>query len=313
MVMEIKCFANCKERKKDFINLFRICFPDETEKYIDFFFNQKINIEKSFGGFIDDDLICAVYLIEKTVNFSDTQIVIPWVVGAGTFPQYRRKGYMRELLRYITQYSQSGLLALYPFSHSYYKQFCYFSINSSEKISACNINNHSSYAYDTNVADSIFIVHDSEYLSKKILETDICGEKYEILNNNYAFCENNCLYDNNLSDFQLKNFVDRNQIDIVRILPLCDKKEENIMFQITDIRKFLTSLPSSFIANNIGKQHNVFSIVDSFINDNNLTLVFDNGKITFSDFQSNNEISIMDFGQLVLGCKKKLVRIFDMY
>lgn len=86
--------------------------------------------ENSLGAFDDDNETLMAQVVVKDYNCYTYNNILPTVgiAGVSTYPQYRRNGCIRELMKKIfSDANEKGWIMsyLYPFSFDYYRQFGY--------------------------------------------------------------------------------------------------------------------------------------------------------------------------------------------
>ncbi|MDR3264315.1 MAG: GNAT family N-acetyltransferase [Clostridiales bacterium] len=102
-------------------NIYRLGFPEDGEKYIDYFFSEKIKDAKIFCCRQDGRIISAAYIFDKKLRLYGGDITLPFLVAAATLPEYRGQKFFGKVMNEIfLKYKESPFIALYPFKHSYY-------------------------------------------------------------------------------------------------------------------------------------------------------------------------------------------------
>jgi predicted acetyltransferase len=85
--------------KSQVMELWRICFPEDTEEFIHFYFEKKFKQENTLISRMDDKIIASLQLLPYTITFYNTELNTSYVSGACTHPSFRSKGTMGELLK----------------------------------------------------------------------------------------------------------------------------------------------------------------------------------------------------------------------
>ncbi len=86
--------------------------------------------EDSYGAFGDDNetLMAQVVAKDYSVYVYGNEFGALGIAGVSTYPQYRRNGCIREIMKHLFEQSSANgwvLSYLYPFSFDYYRQFGY--------------------------------------------------------------------------------------------------------------------------------------------------------------------------------------------
>ncbi len=104
------------ERKNQIIQLWRCCFED-SEDFIHRFFSQVYQDQNAWTLEKDGRIVCAMQLLPYTINYYGQSIPATYIYGVCTHPDYRRRGYMHQLLEqaFVRLKEQgSGLAFLIP-------------------------------------------------------------------------------------------------------------------------------------------------------------------------------------------------------
>lgn len=103
-------------RKEQIIQLWRCCFED-SEDFIRRFFSQVYREENALTLEHDGQIVCAMQLLPYTISYYGQAVPATYIYGVCTHPDYRRRGYMHQLLE--TAFARlkeqgSGLAFLIP-------------------------------------------------------------------------------------------------------------------------------------------------------------------------------------------------------
>ncbi|MCR4950373.1 MAG: GNAT family N-acetyltransferase [Solobacterium sp.] len=86
------------EMTNEIKRIWKICFPKQDPRYMDFYFKNVYTPESCYVN-IKDGKIAAVLMRNKhALMFNGRVLSTSMIVGAATLPEYRRKGCMHELL-----------------------------------------------------------------------------------------------------------------------------------------------------------------------------------------------------------------------
>jgi len=120
-------------KKQKLIELWRLCF-DDTEDFIQLFFNRIYKEENALVIEVDGEIVSALHMIPYTMSFCNSELTVSYIAGACTHPDYREKGYMGELLEeafHVMRQRDFDLTALIPANPSlfeYYRRHGYTEI-----------------------------------------------------------------------------------------------------------------------------------------------------------------------------------------
>lgn len=70
----------------------------DTDKYIDFYFNEKANKSIVYSKYDENELISMAFFTPYKVVYRGVECTCPYIVGVATRPEYRHRGHMRTLL-----------------------------------------------------------------------------------------------------------------------------------------------------------------------------------------------------------------------
>jgi predicted acetyltransferase len=115
--------------KSRLIELYKQCFPEDSEKVIEYMFQTYLGEENALVEFDQDIIACALYLVDKTLYYKQSIIPLPYIVALGTATTHRYKGYSGKLVLKCLKklYKENTpFVALYPFKHSFYQKYGFF-------------------------------------------------------------------------------------------------------------------------------------------------------------------------------------------
>lgn len=128
--------VNCREAEEKDLQqvkeLWQQCF-DDTESFVNWYFERYYRAEQTLGIFIQDELQASAQIIPYTLNLRGTEVPAGYIVGVDTAPEARHRGYARWLLQecLIRQRERKQVISLLmPFEGQFYYRygwpFCYF-------------------------------------------------------------------------------------------------------------------------------------------------------------------------------------------
>jgi predicted acetyltransferase len=86
--------------KKDVKYIWKTCFPEDTDEFIDFYFNAKYKNENTLIYLLEGKAVACLQMLPYAMTFYGKHIPTAYISGAATLPQYQNKGIMKELLVY---------------------------------------------------------------------------------------------------------------------------------------------------------------------------------------------------------------------
>ncbi|NCA67813.1 MAG: GNAT family N-acetyltransferase [Clostridia bacterium] len=286
-----------KEKMRD---LYRANF-DDSEQYIDYFFMYKYAQSRIYYSSENNTLLCGLHIIPKTFSLNGRLLSLPYIVAAATYPEHRRKGLMRELIKNAAR-DYNPILALYPFNHEYYEQFGFFSMNyvSSKTISYTADSAYITLEANANAAPRIYSLYrkfsknfdaylyrNEKDLEDKINEITAGGGKCIIIQVDntdigYAMYDREGIVETDMSynDISKVETLDGYTYNMPHNIFADNLSEEwssaqkNIMFLITDIKTLLDIIQADDkLLSHIDK-NTVINIKDSFLEANNISFIY---------------------------------------
>ncbi len=89
------------DQTKEIMELWKICFPDEDQRYIDFYFKNIYQPQNCYVNMQDGKIVSAIMRNPHAVMFNGRVVQASMLVGAATLPEYRRRGHMKELMEIV--------------------------------------------------------------------------------------------------------------------------------------------------------------------------------------------------------------------
>lgn len=253
------------------------CFPEDSYKVVDILFDGYLGEKNSF--FSEDgkgNIICALYIIEKTLFFKGNFIKLPYITALGTKKEHRYQKLAENLIKKALQklYSEGfPFVALYPFSHGFYEKYGFFT-------PSYNIN-----LEGTEVPCS--------YMQAKAVYDKFCEDlDYYILRDekDFLFSQNIMSADNDSyrlikADGNIIGYKNNEEI-----IPLTyrESDEKGTMLRIVNANIAMQYSDECLFEKN-------FTVADTLINENNFSL----NKIS----NENNIITISELGESIFGLK----------
>ena len=105
-------------------HIWDVCFGDPPE-FTKWYFDTRVTPERIIGLFESGELISDALMIPYTVRLRGKTAQAPYIVGAATKPEHRRKGYMERVLKEALTHMRdagAGVTFLHPFRDSFYRR-----------------------------------------------------------------------------------------------------------------------------------------------------------------------------------------------
>ena len=90
-----------KEQATEVKNLWKVCFPQEDEGYIDYYFKNLFVPENCFVYVEEGHVVSAIIRAPHAMMFNDKVLRTSMILGVGTLPAYRKRGYMKRLMEIV--------------------------------------------------------------------------------------------------------------------------------------------------------------------------------------------------------------------
>jgi predicted acetyltransferase len=107
------------------IDLWQYCFDDSPE-FIDFFFQHCFQPENTLVAEDKGRIQSCLQLLPYRVFLRDKEVDIPYIVGVSTWPEYRGRGLIKQLLQYtnrVLRERNMDLSVLLPFQYDFYRKY----------------------------------------------------------------------------------------------------------------------------------------------------------------------------------------------
>jgi len=316
--------------------LWKLCFED-TEDFIDLYFEKRYNDNINMATFHNDIAVSALQMISYDMTFYGEIIPTSYISGACTHPEYRNKGVMKSLLNdtlkrmYDEGILLSTLIPAEDWLFGYYKRFGYEpvfnysvetfdSINTSINTSVYNIQELSG------ITDEAY-----EYFNRKMLDRPCCiqhtREDLEVILDDIKLSQGNVviakkddvivavaffipeddttiikeIFSDNAEakDVLINNIASRyNTKNIKCIVPPSHQSLELGMGRIINVEKVLAIVAESFPELSLN-----LHLTDKVIKENEGYYIVENGTCKRNTEQITNlqQIDINDLTRFVLG------------
>ncbi|MDR3061950.1 MAG: GNAT family N-acetyltransferase [Dysgonamonadaceae bacterium] len=92
-----------EQYKQTLIEMWKLCFPEDTLEFRTFYFDKVYRHEETLIALEDGQPIASLQMIPYQIKLEDPIFPAAYISGAMTHPNYQRKGYMGELLKYALE------------------------------------------------------------------------------------------------------------------------------------------------------------------------------------------------------------------
>lgn len=112
--------------------MWKRCFPEDTDAFIDFYFNKVYKDVDTLLYLINDKPVASLQIIPYEMKLYDTRAMAGYISGAMTHPDFRGRGIMAELLNASFElmkeraYGYSFLIPQEDYLFDYYAKFGYY-------------------------------------------------------------------------------------------------------------------------------------------------------------------------------------------
>ena len=89
------------EQTNEIRKLWLTCFPKEDPRYIDYYFKNIYTPENCYVNVVDNKVVSALMRNPHALMFNGRVLQASMIIGVATLPQYRKKGYMKELMNVV--------------------------------------------------------------------------------------------------------------------------------------------------------------------------------------------------------------------
>ena len=93
------CYAD-NVLKKEVIHIWKACFPNDSEDFINFYFKDKYKNENTLVYLEEGKAIACLQMLPYRMTFYSDTILTAYISGAATLPEHQNKGIMKKLLRF---------------------------------------------------------------------------------------------------------------------------------------------------------------------------------------------------------------------
>lgn len=86
--------------KEDVQHIWKTCFPDDSDDFINFYFKEKYKNENTLVWMEEGKAIACLQMLPYAMTYYNSIIPTAYISGAATLPEFQNKGIMKKLLRF---------------------------------------------------------------------------------------------------------------------------------------------------------------------------------------------------------------------
>lgn len=269
--------------------LYQECFSDSNECR-EYLFKTRLGYQNAHYETRNDDIVCAMYLVNKQLRYRGNDVETPFIVALSTAAKYRKQGHAKKLTQRALSAIESPFVMLYPDVKGFYEKMDFATVSEDD-----------------------------------ICEKDCILEKTDEANKLLQLYRQKCKDKDFFINLSLKDFEDKKKIisldggefflvkngdDYVgftgggeTILLEAEKKQKGVMARICNLEAAFS------LAKNITIPLKI-RLTDSLLEKNNICFTVDNGKVVYCK-NYDITISVAELTAHFFGYKGKLKDYFE--
>ncbi len=170
--------------------LYAECFSD-TDACREYLFSKHLGINNVYYSEKDNNIVSALYLVNKQLQYKKTIVTVPFIVALGTIKKYRGQGYARRLIHSVINSLQVPFIMLYSDVENFYEKMGFSFISKDNAYidtwtkheTKDNILLHNIYQKKC-IGQDFYITLSQYDFAEKISITALDGGKYYIIKEN---------------------------------------------------------------------------------------------------------------------------------
>ena len=111
------------EEKQQIIDLWKICFQDETEKSTNYYFNNLYHKENTYVLKQKNKIISVLQIVPMTIHLQNQNQQCYFILGVCTHPLYQGQGVMKKLLNHVLTLYHDKRIYLQAYNPKIYYKF----------------------------------------------------------------------------------------------------------------------------------------------------------------------------------------------
>lgn len=115
------------EDKSAVKELWKICFPEDSQAFVDWYFETRFRPEECLACFDGEKMLANLQMVPQALFLRGKIVPSAMIVGAATHPEMRKHGLMKELLHesFSIMAQENSASILYPFHFGFYRKMGY--------------------------------------------------------------------------------------------------------------------------------------------------------------------------------------------
>jgi len=309
--------------------LYETNFPEDKEpsQYLDYYFQEKMNIHQVTFLVQERDVISALYCFPRTLKFNQFSLECPVISAAATLPKYQNQGYFRKLMMDTftkLRMKMVPLVMLYPLNHEIYRHFGFGVMNYFSKLIPSNT--HLEYQVATTADISLllelynlfmekyhfYVARDESSFVSLFKELTAYGGKLEIIYKETKPIGYVVTSLNNIEELiLLENIYLEKYPSYLQTLPTTEVNIPGNMVRIIFVEKVLEEYPYPAIIKKVK-----LKIVDNLIEENNVIVEIDinQDNVTISEVETYDYVlDIMELSELIFTGKTTIKELQEVF
>jgi len=309
--------------------LYETNFPEDKEpsQYLDYYFQEKMNIHQVTFLVQERDVISALYCFPRTLKFNQFSLECPVISAAATLPKYQNQGYFRKLMMDTftkLRMKMVPLVMLYPLNHEIYRHFGFGVMNYFSKLIPSNT--HLEYQVATTADISLllelynlfmekyhfYVARDESSFVSLFKELTAYGGKLEII---YKEAKPIGYVVTSLDNIEelilLENIYLEKYPSYLQTLPTTEVDILGNMVRIIFVEKVLEEYPYPAIIKKVK-----LKIADNLIEENNVIVEIDinQDNVTISEVETYDYVlDIMELSELIFTGKTTIKELQEVF
>ena len=126
--------------KSDLKEMWKLCFPSDTEAFTDFYFDKVYKNEETLLYVENGCPVASLQMIPFVIRKGDYITFAGYISGAMTHPDFQKKGYMEQLLQAAfvkmkeNEYEYTFLIPQQEWLFGFYEKYGYKTLNDTESV-----------------------------------------------------------------------------------------------------------------------------------------------------------------------------------
>lgn len=240
-----------KKDKKEIYEVWKHAYPNQNQEYLYFYFKNVFDKGTCILLEHDNRIVSSLQINEHIVRFHGRKLKISYIMGVSTLPDYRRRGYMRQLMQSaIDEASRNHLITvIQAFNPKLYEQFGFETVYfqktytlQSEHFFGITTTNvfHNAQAHELASVYRKFIRHfdgyyvrDVEYFETLLNEIALGQKKLLVYRNRNEEVTGYLIYQEEKDGVDVKELIYLESVSMLRLLKVALDKHDEIHLDVS--------------------------------------------------------------------------------